>query len=221
MAGALMDEAEASGRKRPTASDRFRLFLGGMREQLIAPSRSSGLSLAALIGGFAFSTFYLAVITWAPGVRFAGAIGPFTNPAIVTCVLLSVALTFAVLGRAGGARVFALLAVTSAVVIGVLAIALHWMGPGPNATAILVAIGLLGASQVRGALNAVLLVASTALVIVAIVVGEFAILGGAYLSPVTMIELAVSGAALLAAVALMLVVLVSPRTGLAKPPRTR
>ena len=187
-----------------------------MREQLIAPSRSSGLSLAALIGGFAFSAFYLGVITWAPGVRFAGAVGPFTNPAIVTCVLLCVALTFAVLGRAGGARVFALLAVTSAVVIGVLAIALHWMGPGPNATAILVAIGLLGASQVRGALNAVLLVTSTALVIVAIVVGEFAILGGAYLSPVTMIELAVSGAALLAAIALALVVFVSPRRGLAK-----
>ena len=211
MAGALLDEAEASGRTSPTASDRFHLVLAGMRERVLAPSRSSALSLTALVGGFAFSAFYLGVITWAPGAQLAGAVGPFSNPAIVTTTLLSAALAFAVLGRAGGARVFAWLAVTAAVVIGVLAIALHWMGPGPNATALFVGFGLLGASQVRGALNATLLITSTALVITAIVVGEFAILGGAFLSPVTLIELAVAGAALLAAIALMLVVFASPR----------
>ena len=212
MAGALMDEAEGSGRKRPTASDRIRLFVGGMHERAFAPERTTGLSLTALIGGFAFSAFYVGVITWAPGVQFAGAIGPFTNPSIVTSVLLSVALAFAVLGRAGGARILAWLAVTAAVVIGLLAIALHWLGPGPNATALFVGIGLLGASRVRGAVHALLLVAAAMLFVAAIVVAEFAVLSGLTIHSLeTQIDIAISGGALLAAIAFALVVFISRR----------
>ena len=74
------------------------------------PQRSRRAVVAPLVFAVAFSCFYLAFIAWSPGARYAGSVGPFSNPSVLPGALLLVALVLAVRRHLAAARVTTLLA---------------------------------------------------------------------------------------------------------------
>ena len=76
----LLDQADARGDTVPTMSDRFTMAIGGLRQRFGASSGRPSSVIVPLAAATAFSLFYFSVIAWSPGIRYPGAVGPFTNP---------------------------------------------------------------------------------------------------------------------------------------------
>ena len=207
MVGALLDAADESGRG-PTASDRRSLILGGLGERF-RPERRNSVSIATLIAAVAFAAFNLFVIAWAPGIRYPGTFGPFSNPSLITAVLLAGALALTAIGRGRLGRIFALLGSFSAAALWALATTLGWLGPGLLPSLLFVGLGLLGAVRVRGAAGAALL-GALALLVVSALAMQFAL--ASFPVPTAFVELAIASAALLGAMALALVGVLGARS---------
>lgn len=172
MLGALLDQAEDEGREHPTDAERTALVRSGLAQWFGFPVPGQRLRLIPLIVGGALSVFYATVVIWSPQTNYPGSIGPFSNPSIITCVLLSLALVIGLFTRARVADVLALAAAAVEIVIGVLA-AFHptlgpepWQGPSPSTAALFAGIAILSSVTLgRGwasAAGALLVVAGTA-----------------------------------------------------------
>ena len=89
-------------------------------------------------------------LIWAPESRYAGSVGPFSNPSIITCVLLVVAFLAALFIRGRAAAALALLGVGAELAVGILSNVDHWQGPGTSAMVLFVGIGILSAGSLAG-----------------------------------------------------------------------
>lgn len=145
--GVLLDQAENEARTAPSAADRASLLLGGLRERLRRGQRPSALMVVSHACALAFSVWYLAVIAWAPDITVAGAVGSFTNPAVISAALLALALVLGLARRPRLARLASAAGALTAAIIFVLAVTLGWLGPGPVPTVMLVGLGVAGALQ--------------------------------------------------------------------------
>ncbi|GAA3867866.1 hypothetical protein GCM10022381_09150 [Leifsonia kafniensis] len=160
----LMDEDDAHGRIAPTLSSSLTVVAAGLYERFIAPERLNRFGLGTQIAAATFSVWYLAVIAWAPGISYAGTVGPFSNPSAIVGVMLGIGLVCALLGRGRTARLIAMLSVPVTILIGILSASYSWLGPGLPAVVIFVGLGiaagvpLRSASDVGRALGALFLV---------------------------------------------------------------
>ncbi|MEO6115167.1 MAG: hypothetical protein ABIP33_02180 [Pseudolysinimonas sp.] len=131
MLGALLDQAEHDRRDHPTEAERSALRREGLAHWFGLPLRGQRLRLVPLIAGAALSVFYSAFIIWSPSTNYPGSIGPFSNPSIITCILLVIALISGLLVRGRVASVLALAAAAAEIAIGLAAAAHPTMGPSP------------------------------------------------------------------------------------------
>ncbi|MCU1420688.1 MAG: hypothetical protein JWN36_339, partial [Microbacteriaceae bacterium] len=136
MVGILLDVADHAGRTRPTRADAAALMAAGLAKRFGFPPRGQRLRLLPLSFGAALSVFYALFIIWAPATRYTGSIGPFSNPSIITCVLLVLAFLAALLLRGRAAGAIALIAAGVELTIGALSAAYGWQGPGGAAVAL-------------------------------------------------------------------------------------
>jgi hypothetical protein len=164
----LMDDDDAHGRITPTLSNRLSLMAAGLYERVLAPERPNRFSVGALILGLVFSVFYLGVITWAPGITFAGTFGPFTNPTVLASLPLVAALVCALLSRARTARVLALTTIPVVGVIAILADVHSWLGPGPGVVAIYTALAVASALPIRSTRDAARAAGASVLMLVCV-----------------------------------------------------
>lgn len=179
--GVLIDEAEAAGRSRPTPSDRRSLFLGGIRERFLAEGRPSRATLAAFATALAFSAFYVIVVSWSPGVTFAGTVGPFTNGTVVAVLLLLAAFISAVVNRAGASRAFAYLAALTEVGVWIVGSVVHGLGPTLSTALLFAGLATMAGLRPTSIIQLAKLVGATTLAlvpcfIVPIVAADIAIL---------------------------------------------
>jgi hypothetical protein len=134
----LLDQADARGDTGPTIGDRFAMAVGGLRKRFASSGGRRVSVVLPLAVATGFSLFYFSMIAWSPGVRYPGALGPFTNPSIAVGVLVVVALVLALAGRDAVARSIALMAAGTEMAIATLAGIFDWLGPSLP-TAVLVA----------------------------------------------------------------------------------
>jgi hypothetical protein len=164
--GALLDEDDAARRSRPVLANRMSLVAGGLRQRFIAPERRSIANLIVLSAATALSLFYF-TITWAPGSRYAGSIGPFSNPSVITGVLLIAAFVLALCGRGKTARLLAVLGIVAEIAVGALSQTFDWQGPSPYTVVLFAGLGLLAATPPT--LSLVKRVAATAIVLLLVI----------------------------------------------------
>lgn len=172
MIGALLDQAEKEERDHPTEAERSALRRAGFAQWFGFPVRGQRLRLIPLIAGGALSLFYSTLIIWSPRTNYPGSLGPFSNPSIITCALLVLALVFGLFVRARIARILAFAAAAVEIVVGIGAAA-HpavgpspWEGPSPSTVVLFTGIAILsGIALGRGwslATGALLILAGTA-----------------------------------------------------------
>jgi hypothetical protein len=171
MLGVLLDKADSDGRSQPDPAEDAGLMRAGIAQHFGLPQRGQRLRLLPLAAGAILSIFYAVVIIWAPATRYQGSVGPFSNPSVVTCVLLVLAFFTALLLRGKGASILALTAVGVEIAIGILSSVNQWQGPGATAVALFVGLGVLssrpfgrGWSLTVGALLVVATAAATLVV---------------------------------------------------------
>jgi uncharacterized membrane protein len=198
MLGTLLDQADAEGRTRVTASDRIGLVVGGIRERLRESRRPSRPNIVALAAATALSLFYLTII-WAPGIRYAGTAGPFSNPSVITCALLFGALALTLAARPRMARLLLVASIVVELSIGILSQRLAWLGPSWYTVILFTGLALLSLWPLRRLSSAAAMVG--ALILIA---------GGATLIPTAWNALSDLGPWAIAAatVAVMLIVLI-------------
>jgi hypothetical protein len=156
MLGILLDVAQNAGRSAPTWSDAARLMAAGLSKRFGFLPRGQRLRLIPLAFGAALSVFYALFIIWAPATHYTGSIGPFSNPSIVTCVLLVAAFLAALFLRGRTAGALALIAAGVEIAIGSLSAGYGWQGPGGAAVALFVGIALVSGGLVRGGVSFVI-----------------------------------------------------------------
>ena len=172
MLGALLDQAEHEQRDHPTKAERTALLRAALEQWFGFPVRGQRLRLIPLIAGGALSIVYSAFVIWSPRTNYPGSLGPFSNPSIITCALLVLALAFGLFVRARIASILALAAAATEIVIGIAAAAhppfgpTPWEGPNPSTVVLFTGIAVLsGISLGRGwglAAGALLVFAGTA-----------------------------------------------------------
>jgi hypothetical protein len=209
MLGTLLDNAEHEGRTHPTSDERAAIIRSAFAERFGRPLAGERLRLIPLSAGALLSVFYSCFIIWSPRTQYSGALGPFSNASVITCVLLVLAFLAGLFVRGRTANAFALLAAVTEIIIGSMALARPVIGPGawegPSLTTVVLFTGLAllgGASFRRGrALTAASLV--VAAIVAATLVASFVAAELGTFSPVS-IGLAVgAGLAILLAVVLL------------------
>jgi hypothetical protein len=143
MVGALLDQADETGRMTPSPADRASLIAGGLRQRTLEPMV---LPLAAAV---AFLVWYLAVIA-----------GTFAHPSLVTLGLLTITLV-ATIEWLQLARVLAVVAACSAI-----ALAFSLEGPGPSVTVVLAGLALVAATRTSRRSHTLMLIAAVVLAVV-------------------------------------------------------
>lgn len=149
MLGVLLDQADNEHHGAPTRSERASIIRAGIAQRFGLPVRGQRLRLAPLSVGVVLSVFYAAVIIWAPTTHYVGSVGPFSNPSILTCILLVLAFLAALLMRGKTASTLALTAVGVEIAIGILSSVFHWQGPSWTAVALFAGIGILSGASFR------------------------------------------------------------------------
>ena len=163
----------------PTMSDRFTMAIGGLRQRFGASSGRPSSVIVPLAAATAFSLFYFSVIAWSPGIRYPGAVGPFTNPSVVVAVIFVAALILAVFRREVAARSLALFAGAGVeIAIAILAGVFDWLGPSLPTAVLVAGLGVVAALPWRGRIAIVVslacLVALTGFILGADIVGTAA-----------------------------------------------
>jgi hypothetical protein len=174
MLGALIDHAQAQGLTRPSAADGFSLRFGGLKERVLGPNITNGVGILGTLVAVAFALFYVS-LTWAPGTRYSGFVGPFANPTILTTGLLVAALVLTLVRKYRVARGIIFFACVVELVIGAIAAIAQWQGPSLPAVAAFVAFGLFSVSRLHGAKRVVMLVGAVVLLLVSCEAFEVAI----------------------------------------------
>jgi len=148
--GILLDQADDRGSDRPGIGDSLALAVGGLRESFVAPGRVSRISFGSLTALALLCAFYFGVITWAPGIEFAGTVGPFTNPSIAAGILFVAAFAAALARRAPVSRVLAVVGTGVEVAVGILSEIYGWLGPGWTAVMLFVGLAFFAAFPPQG-----------------------------------------------------------------------
>jgi hypothetical protein len=128
---------------------------GGIAQRFGRPVRGERLRLAPLGAGAALSIFYGVFIIWSPGRNYPGALGPFSNATIVTCVLLVLAFVAALVVRGRTASILALAAAVAEIIVGIFA-AVHpplsagaWEGPSLSTVILFAGLATVGGASFR------------------------------------------------------------------------
>ena len=168
VAGVLAEQAAAEGRSGPTASDRRDLFLAGLRARFTAEGRPSRPTVVAFALATVFSVFYVGVITWSPGVRYAGAIGPFTNGTVIAAAFLLAAFVCSLSRRPGAARFFAVAAVVVEMFVWAVGFAVQGLGPTLVTALLFSGLALVGGLLPRSTSELIKVLSGCVLVLVAV-----------------------------------------------------
>ena len=147
--GILRDQADERGASRPTLADRFALAVGGLRERFLSPEPFPRLALVSFGLLTALSLFYF-VITWSPGIAYAGTFGPFANPSVIAGFIFVSAFALAIAKRPLVARLFVLIGISVELSIGIVSNSLLWLGPSWTAVSMFVGLALIAAFPPRG-----------------------------------------------------------------------
>lgn len=147
--GMLLDDARGRGLRVPTRRDRLSLVTGGLRERFLAFERTPAVNRVTLSLGAAFSLYYVFFVTWAPGAHLEGAVGPFSNPAVITGALLCLAWLLAMLQAGGSSRAVSWCAFGAAIATAYGAAHWRWLGPSAEAATVFAALALVSAIRVR------------------------------------------------------------------------
>ncbi|WP_169053997.1 hypothetical protein [Agromyces sp. H66] len=143
--GILLDQADARGEPSPRIGDRFALAVGGLRRGFgVADGRRPAVIIPLVLAA-AFLTFYVSVITWSPGVDYAGTLGPFSNPTVIVAGLFVVALAAAFAGRNVAARWIAVVAAGTQLGLSLLASGFDWLGPSLPTAVLVAGLGVISA----------------------------------------------------------------------------
>lgn len=163
--GALLDQAEAEGRARPSWSDVSSLALGGIQERLAIGSRASWFGPAALGAGAGLSFAYL-FVSWAPLSGIPGSLGPFSNPSVLVCALWLASFILSLASHSRAAGLLVAVCVPSEIALAILSDALHWQGPGWATVSVFAILGLVasGGSGSRKSLAAMSAASTAALI---------------------------------------------------------
>ena len=168
--GVLIDEALAAGRSQPSPSDRRSLFFGGIRERFLAEESPSRVTLAAFAAALGFSALYVMLVSWSPGVSFAGKVGPFSNGTVIAVLLLVAAFVSAVSKRAGASRAFAYLAALTEVGVWIVGSAIHGLGPSLSTALLFAGLAIMAGVRPTSILQLAKLVGAILLALVPSVV---------------------------------------------------
>lgn len=127
--GMLMEQAHHDGLPSPTAVERRSLLLNGLGERFLQPQATTGPAFIAFALALLYSAWYLSLTTWAPGIHYAGAVWPFSNPTPFAVILLVAAFAAALGRRARLARLLAYSAAAGELIIWALGAGQGWLGP--------------------------------------------------------------------------------------------
>jgi hypothetical protein len=145
--GTFLEAARAHRQAHPTLEDRRSVMLAGLRQRAIGTGQRSLVATIAFAAGIAFEVFYSGPISWDPALTFYGYVGPFSNPSFIVGLLLALALALNIRRVTAAARMVALLAVATSIVVGVLAWGFGSLGPTAPAVALFAAFGAGGLSR--------------------------------------------------------------------------
>lgn len=204
MIGVLLDQSDHELRSTVSRAEKTSLVRAGIAQRFGFPHRGRRLRLIPLTAAAGLSVFYAMFIIWAPNTAYLGSVGPFSNPSVVTCLLLVMALFAGLLIRGKAASTLAFTAVGVEIAIGILSSANHWQGPGWTAVALFAGLGILGGSSLREGWSFVIGALLITAIAAATIVLSWVTAG---LGQVTLISLIVTlGAALLTLLAVGLLV---------------
>ena len=127
--GLLVEQAEDKKRPGPTAAERRSLMLNGLGERFLVHEPVTRSGIIAFAIALLYSAWYLSLITWAPGIHYAGTLWPFSNATAIPVTLLLAAFVAALAHRARLARPLAYAAAAGELIVWTLGSAQEWLGP--------------------------------------------------------------------------------------------
>ena len=182
--GTFLENARDHRQTYPTVEDRRSIMLAGLGQRATGTGQRSLVATIALAAGVAFAVFYSGAISWDPAHSFNGYVGPFTNPSFIVGLLLAVALILNIRCVTAAARMVAAVAITTSLVLGLLAWSFEWLGPSAPAVVLFAAFAACGLSRSNKISRLLLLASASACAVFAAVCLETMSLQSTYgLSP--------------------------------------